>query len=170
MRKKQSAISSKIFSSPMNSSPLTNEFNACETLESQLSKDADQLDLILELKEQLDLGNSNAKGLAYLCPQETCNGKRQTYGPGNHEKLTALNGGSIKNQIGGSMGQRKYGKGNKAPGHSLPGRIMKVCLIISFLLHAGALLGFQLAFPAVWTPNPLRTFKVELFPPSHRPS
>ena len=63
------------------------------------------------------------------------------------------------------MGQRKYGKGNKAPGHSLPGRIMKVCLIISFLLHAGALLGFQLAFPAVWTPKPLRTFKVELFRP-----
>ena len=40
---------------------LTREFNACETLESRLSKDADQLDLILELKEQLDLGNSNAK-------------------------------------------------------------------------------------------------------------
>jgi len=40
---------------------LTREFNACETLESQLSKDADQLDLILELKEQQDLGNSNAK-------------------------------------------------------------------------------------------------------------
>ncbi len=40
---------------------LMREFNACETLESQIAKDADQLDLILELKEQLDLGNTNAK-------------------------------------------------------------------------------------------------------------
>ncbi|MBW1780286.1 MAG: HD domain-containing protein [Deltaproteobacteria bacterium] len=39
---------------------LANEFNAGETLEARLSKDADQLDLILELKEQLDLGNSQA--------------------------------------------------------------------------------------------------------------
>ena len=37
------------------------EFNSCDTLEARLSKDADQLDLILELKEQLDLGNMNAK-------------------------------------------------------------------------------------------------------------
>ena len=40
---------------------LTKEFNACDSLEARLSKDADQLDLILELKGQLDLGNSNAK-------------------------------------------------------------------------------------------------------------
>ena len=40
---------------------LTNEFNMGETLEAHLSRDADQLDLILELKEQLDLKNSNAK-------------------------------------------------------------------------------------------------------------
>ncbi len=40
---------------------LIHEFNNDDTLEAQLSKDADQLDLILELKEQLDLGNSNAK-------------------------------------------------------------------------------------------------------------
>ena len=40
---------------------ILNEFNSCDTLEARLSKDADQLDLILELKEQLDLGNSNAK-------------------------------------------------------------------------------------------------------------
>jgi putative hydrolase of HD superfamily len=37
------------------------EFNTLETLEARLSKDADQLDLILELKEQLDLGNSQAE-------------------------------------------------------------------------------------------------------------
>jgi putative hydrolase of HD superfamily len=41
-------------------SRLLREFNALETLEARLSKDADQLDLILELKEQLDLGNSQA--------------------------------------------------------------------------------------------------------------
>ncbi len=40
---------------------LANEFNDDVTLEAQLSRDADQLDLILELKEQLDFGNPNAK-------------------------------------------------------------------------------------------------------------
>ena len=40
---------------------LSNEFNEDVTLEAQLSRDADQLDLILELKEQLDFGNPNAK-------------------------------------------------------------------------------------------------------------
>lgn len=36
------------------------EFNGQESLEARLARDADQLDLILELKEQLDLGNSQA--------------------------------------------------------------------------------------------------------------
>ncbi len=40
---------------------LTQEFNTQDTLEARLAKDADQLDLILELKEQLDLGNSGAR-------------------------------------------------------------------------------------------------------------
>lgn len=40
---------------------LTREFNSGDTLEARLSRDADQLDLILELKEQLDLCNPNAK-------------------------------------------------------------------------------------------------------------
>jgi len=40
---------------------LSNEFNVSDTFEAKLSKDADQLDLILELKEQLDLGNLQAK-------------------------------------------------------------------------------------------------------------
>ncbi|MFH1629837.1 MAG: HD domain-containing protein [Pseudomonadota bacterium] len=40
---------------------LAGEFNRGETFEANLSKDADQLDLILELKEQLDLGNPHAK-------------------------------------------------------------------------------------------------------------
>ncbi|MBW2284270.1 MAG: HD domain-containing protein [Deltaproteobacteria bacterium] len=39
---------------------LAAEFNSCNTLEARLSKDADQLDLLLELKEQLDLGNRSA--------------------------------------------------------------------------------------------------------------
>jgi len=42
-------------------SRLLREFNAIQTLEARLSKDADQLDLILELKEQLDLGNRHAE-------------------------------------------------------------------------------------------------------------
>ena len=40
---------------------LTHEFNAASTLEARIAKDADQLDLILELKVQLDSGNPNAK-------------------------------------------------------------------------------------------------------------
>lgn len=40
---------------------LTHEFNEGNSLEARLSRDADQLDLILELKEQLDLGNRSAK-------------------------------------------------------------------------------------------------------------
>ena len=40
---------------------LSHEFNVSDTFEARLSKDADQLDLILELKEQLDLGNPHAK-------------------------------------------------------------------------------------------------------------
>ena len=39
---------------------LINEFNVRETLEAQISQDADQLDFILELKRQQDLGNISA--------------------------------------------------------------------------------------------------------------
>ncbi|MFH1487626.1 MAG: HD domain-containing protein [Pseudomonadota bacterium] len=39
---------------------LTREFNAGESIEAKVSRDADQLDLILELKGQLDLGNKYA--------------------------------------------------------------------------------------------------------------
>jgi len=40
---------------------LSSEFNNDISFEAQISKDADQIDLILELKEQLDFGNPNAK-------------------------------------------------------------------------------------------------------------
>ncbi|RJR29547.1 MAG: HD domain-containing protein [Desulfobacteraceae bacterium] len=40
---------------------LAKEFNAGESLEARISKDADQLDLILSLKEQQDIGNPHAK-------------------------------------------------------------------------------------------------------------
>ena len=39
---------------------LTNEFNQAESLEARLARDADQLDLMLELKGQLDVGNRYA--------------------------------------------------------------------------------------------------------------
>jgi len=39
---------------------LIDEFNSRETLEATLSQDADQLDFILELKRQQDLGNKSA--------------------------------------------------------------------------------------------------------------
>ncbi len=55
-------------------SDLIHEFNQAKTLEARLAKDADQLDLILELKEQLDRGNPNARdwlsfAVARLCTQ-----------------------------------------------------------------------------------------------------
>ena len=40
---------------------LSHEFNEDTSLEARISRDADQIDLILELKEQLDFGNPNAK-------------------------------------------------------------------------------------------------------------
>ncbi|MCF8128948.1 MAG: HD domain-containing protein [Deltaproteobacteria bacterium] len=40
---------------------LTDEFNAAGTLEARIAKDADQLDLILELKGHQDAGNPNAE-------------------------------------------------------------------------------------------------------------
>ena len=40
---------------------LIDEFNSGETLEAKLSHDADQLDFILELKRQKDLGNKSTK-------------------------------------------------------------------------------------------------------------
>jgi len=40
---------------------LIEEFNRGETEEAKIARDSDQLDLILELKEQLDIGNENAK-------------------------------------------------------------------------------------------------------------
>lgn len=39
---------------------LIQEFNHAETVEARLARDADQLDLVLELKEQKDLGNPYA--------------------------------------------------------------------------------------------------------------
>jgi len=40
---------------------LIREFNSAETPEARLAKDADQLDLIMELKQELDKGNPNAE-------------------------------------------------------------------------------------------------------------
>ncbi|MEK7556392.1 MAG: HD domain-containing protein [Patescibacteria group bacterium] len=40
---------------------LAHEFNSRATREAQVAKDADQLELILSLKEQLDIGNERAK-------------------------------------------------------------------------------------------------------------
>ena len=44
---------------------LTREFNNGQTIESQIARDADQIDLILELKEQQDLGNRYATEWLY---------------------------------------------------------------------------------------------------------
>ena len=57
---------------------LVREFNEGKTLEAQISRDADQLDLILELKEQKDLGNPYAaEWLRYALKRiRTPSGKR----------------------------------------------------------------------------------------------
>ena len=39
---------------------VTDEFNVAETIEARIARDADQLDLMMELKEQKDLGNRYA--------------------------------------------------------------------------------------------------------------
>ena len=44
---------------------IIDEFNAGESMEARISRDADQLDLILELKEQCDLGNRYAEDWLY---------------------------------------------------------------------------------------------------------
>lgn len=51
---------------------IADEFNGASTLEARISKDADQLDLILELKEQLDLGNTYAKEWLSYAVQRLC--------------------------------------------------------------------------------------------------
>ena len=57
---------------------LFREFNGCDTLEARLAKDADQLDLILELKGQLDSGNPNAKDwLSYAVKRIITDGAKQ---------------------------------------------------------------------------------------------
>lgn len=48
---------------------ITSEFNRGESLEAMISRDADQLDLILELKEQKDLGNKYAEDWLYYAIQ-----------------------------------------------------------------------------------------------------
>lgn len=53
---------------------LIDEFNARQTLEARLAQDADQLDFILELKRQQDLGNrSAAEWLKYSVKRLTTN-------------------------------------------------------------------------------------------------
>ncbi len=57
---------------------LFREFNGCDTLEARLAKDADQLDLILELKGHLDSGNPNAKDwLSYAVKRIITDGAKQ---------------------------------------------------------------------------------------------
>jgi putative hydrolase of HD superfamily len=55
-------------------SALINEFNSRQSLEARLVQDADQLDFILELKRQQDLGNSSAaEWLKYSVKRLTSN-------------------------------------------------------------------------------------------------
>ena len=48
---------------------ITSEFNNGESLEAMISRDADQLDLIFELKAQKDLGNNYAEDWIYYAVQ-----------------------------------------------------------------------------------------------------
>ncbi len=57
---------------------LIEEFNAAETLEARIAKDADQIDLILELKMHLDTGNPRAEAWLFFAQKRllTDNGRR----------------------------------------------------------------------------------------------
>ena len=45
------------------------------------------------------------------------------------------------------------------------GKVMKICLVVSLLIHLSLLLGIQKAFPVNWFPEPLQTYHVELIRP-----
>jgi putative hydrolase of HD superfamily len=51
---------------------LTRDFNRAESPEARVSKDADQLDLIMSLKEQQDLGNRYARDWLHYALQRLC--------------------------------------------------------------------------------------------------
>jgi putative hydrolase of HD superfamily len=59
---------------------VTREFNSGESIESKISKDADQLDLIMELKVQKDLGNRYAEEWLHYAVQRllTVSGKKMS--------------------------------------------------------------------------------------------
>ena len=57
---------------------LTREFNKGESLEARISRDADQLDLIIELKEQQDLGNKYAENWLYYAVKRLLTGSAKS--------------------------------------------------------------------------------------------
>jgi len=56
-------------------------------------------------------------------------------------------------------------RGNDVPILAQRGKVMKICLAVSLLIHLSMLLGIQKAFPINWLPEPLRTYHVELIRP-----
>lgn len=54
---------------------LTEEFNRGESVEASIAKDADQIDLILELKQQKDLGNGYADDWIFYAKKRLVNEK-----------------------------------------------------------------------------------------------
>ena len=54
---------------------LTNEFNSGKSIEASIAKDADQIDLILELKQQKDLGNKYADEWLYYAKKRLIHDK-----------------------------------------------------------------------------------------------
>jgi putative hydrolases of HD superfamily len=54
---------------------LTDEFNRGESIEASIAKDADQIDLILELKQQKDLGNRYADEWIYYAKKRLVNNR-----------------------------------------------------------------------------------------------
>ncbi len=59
---------------------LADEFNDATTLEARIAKDADQLDLILELKGHQDTGNPNAKEWLVYALKRLCTESGKTLG------------------------------------------------------------------------------------------
>jgi putative hydrolase of HD superfamily len=80
---------------------LTDEFNAAHTLEARIAKDADQLDLILELKGHQDAGNPNAEEWLVYALKRLCTESGKALG---REIMTSKSddGGLTKIRTGGS--------------------------------------------------------------------
>ncbi len=71
----------------------------------------------------------------------------------------------INKPIGGLMGRKTRIIIDKTCQIPFSWMVMRICLVVSLLLHVILILAIQKAFPVNWINNPLRTYHVELLRP-----